>query len=72
MIKPHQVIEGNLLAQKCTSDFGGPNQWRLHVKTTEGYWEEVQWMNVYAIQQFFKEKLPVYKENNSQKKYELA
>ena len=50
----HQVIEeGNLAAVKCTDDFGGPNQWNLHVRTAEGYWEQVQWMGVGRIQQFF-------------------
>jgi hypothetical protein len=56
------VEEGNLGAQKCMDDFGGPNQWNLLIKTAEGRWEDVQWMNVNKIQQFFKTKLPVYKE----------
>ena len=56
------VDEGNLRAEKCMDDFGGPNMWRLHIKTESGYWEDVQWMNVNRIQQFFKTKLPVYKE----------
>ena len=70
----HQVIEeGNLAAVKCTDDFGGPNQWNLHVRTAEGYWEQVQWMGVGRIQQFFKTKLPIYKEQKKKEvKYELA
>ena len=69
----HQVIEeGNLAAVKDTDDFGGPNQWNLHIRTAEGYWEQVQWMNVYRAQQFFKTKLPVYKEQKKDVRYELA
>jgi len=71
MIKGYRIIEGNLMAEKCTSDFGGPNMWYLCVKTTTNSWEEVQWMNVHKIQLLFKEKLPVYKEENPIKKYEL-
>lgn len=67
------VQEGNLGATKDMSDFGGPNQWRLHVKTADGRWEDVQWMNVHRIQQFFKTKLPVYQEKSSRKvAYELT
>jgi hypothetical protein len=62
-IKPCVIEEGNLAAVKSTDDFGGPNKWHLHVKTTRGYWESVQWMDVYNIQMFFKTKLPIYKEN---------
>jgi len=61
------VDEGNLRAEKCVDDFGGPNMWRLHVKTSDGYWENVQWMNVYKIQQFFNTKLPVYNEGEKSK-----
>jgi hypothetical protein len=61
-ISNYVVEEGNLGAQKCMDDFGGPNQWNLLIKTAEGRWEDVQWMNVNKIQQFFKTKLPVYKE----------
>ena len=71
-IKPQVIQEGNLGAVKDTDDFGGPNQWRLHIKTANGYWEDVQWMNVHRIQQFFKTKLPVYKEQKKNVKYELA
>jgi hypothetical protein len=71
-IKPEAIQEGNLAAVKCTSDFGGPNQWNLKIKTSMGYWEDVQWMNVYSIQKFFKTKLPVYKEQKKSVKYELA
>jgi hypothetical protein len=62
-IKHCIIEEGNLTAVKCTDDFGGPNKWNLHVKTTMGYSESVQWMDVSRIQMFFKTKLPVYKEN---------
>jgi hypothetical protein len=65
---PYQeVIEGNLKAEKDTGDFGGPNQWRLHVKTNQGRWESVQWMNVHSIQRFFNRQLPVYQEISSTK-----
>ena len=66
------VEEGNLGATKDMSDFGGPNQWNLLVKTAEGRWEDVQWMNVHKIQQFFKTKLPVYGEQSKQTQYKLA
>jgi len=66
------VEEGNLGATKDMSDFGGPNQWKLLVKTAEGRWEDVQWMNVNKIQQFFKTKLPVYGEQSKQTQYQLA
>ena len=63
-IKPFEVIEGNLRAVKDTSDFGGMNMWRLHIKTTNGYWSDsIQWMSRYNIQQLFTTKLPEYKEN---------
>ena len=66
------VEEGNLGAQKCMDDFGGPNQWNLLVKTAEGRLEDVQCMNVHKIQQFFKTKLPVYGEQSKQTQYKLA
>lgn len=65
-----EVVEGNIKAVKDTDDFGGPNMWRLHVKTNNGYFEGVQWMNVHSIQRFFTAKLPVYKEISSTK-YQL-
>jgi hypothetical protein len=72
-IKYEVITEGNLSAVKDTDDFGGPNKWRLHIMSTEGYWESVQWMDVYNIQQFFKTKLTVYKEEEKKKaKYEVA
>ena len=71
-IKYHEIIEGNLKATKDTSDFGGPNQWNLCVKDVNGYWESVQWMGVGRIQDFFKTKLPRYKEQKKEVKYELA
>jgi hypothetical protein len=71
-IQPFSVTEGNLRADKDTSDFGGPNMWHLKVKRKDGFWENVQWMGVYGIQQFFTEKLPVYKEpEEKRKKYQL-
>ena len=71
-IKPFTVTEGNLRAEKSMSDFGGPNQWNLCVRDIRGYWDSVQWMNVHRIQDFFKTKLPVYKEQKKEVKYELA
>jgi hypothetical protein len=72
-IKYEVITEGNLQATKDTDDFGGPNKWRLHIMSTEGYWESVQWMEVNNIQQFFKTKLTVYKEEEKKKaKYEVA
>jgi hypothetical protein len=65
------VDEGNLRAEKCVGDFGGPNMWRLHVKTQRGYWESVQWMDVHKIQMFLKTELPVYNEQESKQKYSL-
>ena len=69
-IQHYQVIEGNLKAEKDTSDFGGPNMWRLYVMNKQGRWESIQWMSVYGIQEFFRAKLPVYQEINSTK-YQL-
>ena len=73
MIQEKTIIEGNLKAEKCTSDFGGPNMWRLHIKSVNGWWEDVQWMNVHRIQELFKTPLPVYKEVEEKRvNYELA
>lgn len=69
-IEYQEVIQGNLKAEKCTDDFGGPNMWRLYVKRTDGFFDSVQWMDVYSIQRFFTTKLPVYKEISSTK-YQL-
>ena len=72
-IKPFEVIEGNLKAVKDTSDFGGPNMWRLHIKETSGYWSDsVQWMHRKAIQKLFTKSLPVYRESGVQPNYELV
>jgi hypothetical protein len=71
-IKADRIEEGNLAAVKNSSDFGGPNMWDLKVKNKDGWWEDVQWMDVNRIQQFFKTKLPVYKEQAKQTKYELV
>ena len=72
-IKSCVIEEGNLRAVKCTGDFGGPNMWDLYIKTIDGYWESVQWVNSYKAQQFFKTKLPVYQEPSKQQaQYQLA
>jgi hypothetical protein len=55
-----EVVEGNLKAVKCSSDFGGPNMWDLYVKSVYGYYDKVQWMGVERIQDFFTIKLPVF------------
>lgn len=69
-IHNHQIVEGNLKADKDTGDFGGPNMWQLCVKDNRGMWQSVQWMGVHSIQRFFSTKLPVYKEISSTK-YQL-
>lgn len=69
-IHNHQIVEGNLKADKDTGDFGGPNMWQLCVKDKNGMWQSIQWMGVSRIQQFFNTKLPVYKEISSTK-YQL-
>lgn len=66
-MKNEQIIEGNLAAIKDMSGFGGPNNWHLNVKTTNGNWESVQWMGVGNIQVFFKTKLTVYNEEETKK-----
>ena len=71
-IKSCTVEEGNIALTKDLDDFGGPNMWRLHVKSVSGYWEDVQWMGVYKAPQFVKTKLPVYDEKQKQPKYKLA
>ena len=74
-IQYQEIIEGNLKAEKCTGDFGGPNKWNLCVRTNHGpntWWESVQWMDVSRIQLFFQAKLPRYKEVEVEAKYELA
>lgn len=59
-IKPFTAEEGNLMAVKDTSDFGGPNMWRLYIRTVNGRWEYVSWKDVNSIQCFFKTILPKY------------
>jgi len=61
-IEYFEVIEGNLKAEKSTSDFGGPNMWNLCVKNNRGWYKQVQWMYVSNIQEFFETVLPVYEE----------
>ena len=46
--------------------------WEFKVKNKDGWWEDVQWMDVNKIQQFFKTKLPVYREQPKQTKYKLV
>jgi len=70
MIKYQEIVEGNLKAEKCTDDFGGPNQWNLYVMNTNYRWESVQWMGVHRIQAFFKTRLPIYGEAEKPR-YEL-
>ena len=64
-IEYFEVIEGNLKAEKCTGGFGGPNMWNLCVKNNRGWYKQVQWMNIYNIQEFFKTQLPVYEETSN-------
>lgn len=61
-IEPFDITEGNLRATKDTSTFGGPNMWRLHIKSRDGYWEDMTWSSVHTIQKFFATKLPYYRE----------
>ena len=73
MIQEATITEGNLQAVKDTSDWGGPNMWRLYIKTTNGWYDSVQWMNVHSVQRFFETKLPVYQEvEETRTNYELA
>lgn len=69
-IKQEQIFEGNIMVVKDRDDFGGPNMWRLHIRTTDGYWENVQWMDVSKAQLFLKTKLNRYEELND-KKYRI-
>lgn len=71
-IKACTIEEGNLAVIKCSDDFGGPNQWTLYIKDVNGRWEDIQWGHASKFQQFFKTKLPVYKEQSKQTKYELV
>lgn len=61
-IEYHVIEEGNLRAVKDTRDFGGPNKWHLEVKDIDGWFRNVQWMDVSNIQPFFKTPLPRYEE----------
>lgn len=71
-IKHFDVTEGNLRAVKDTSDFGGPNMWRLHIQTTLGSWNDIRWMDIENIQPLFKTVLPKYKTVETIIKYELV
>lgn len=66
-IKYCEVVEGNIKAVKDTEHFGGTNMWYLHIKTNNGWFENLKWMGVHSIQRFFTKKLPVYKEISSTK-----
>ena len=64
-IEYFEVVEGNIKAEKCTGDFGGPNMWNLCVKNNRGWYKQVQWMDVSNIQEFFETVLPVYEETSN-------
>lgn len=71
-IEPTTIREDNLIAAKDVAyDDTGPNMWNLYIRTVNGGWEDVQWMDVESIQRFFKTKLPVYKINKNNK-YEIV
>ena len=55
-MKNFEVVEGNL---KAVKDLNRENMWYLHVKNVRGGWEEIQWLSVYRIQEFFTTQLPV-------------
>ena len=55
-MKNFEAIEGNL---KAVKDLNRENMWYLHVKNVRGGWEEIQWLSVYRIQEFFTTQLPV-------------
>jgi hypothetical protein len=55
-MKNFEVVEGNL---KAVKDLNRENMWYLHVKNIRGCWEEIQWLGVGRIQQFFTTQLPV-------------
>jgi hypothetical protein len=59
-MKQIEIVEGNLKAIKCLSDFGGPNMWDLYIKNVYGYYEKIQWMGVQRIQELFTTKFPVF------------
>jgi hypothetical protein len=55
------IEEGILRAVKDQSDFGGDNMWHLFIKTTNGGYQQIQWMGLSNIQELFQTKLPVFK-----------
>lgn len=67
-IEHFDIIEGNLRAVKDTSDFGGPNMWRLHIKTLDNCWEDIDWSSHGKVQKFFSTKLPYYREAETRTK----
>jgi hypothetical protein len=59
-----EIIEGNLKATKI--EFGtNPNMWCLWIKSTRGFWEDVQIMGRYKIQELFTTTFPIFDEKNN-------
>ena len=66
-IEFHVIEEGHVRAVKSQDTFGGCNKWYLHLKDIDGYFRQIQWMDVDNIQQFFKTKLPIYEQIGTNK-----
>ncbi|MCA1800567.1 MAG: hypothetical protein LC650_04670 [Actinobacteria bacterium] len=66
------VVDGpeNIRVVKDTDDFGGPNMWNLEIKRPDGFWESIQWMNVYRAEELLGVELPHY--DVVQREYERA
>jgi len=64
-IEFHVIEEGHVRAVKDQHTFGGCNKWYLHLKDTDGYYRQIQWMDVSRIQEFFKTKLPIYEQTDT-------
>jgi len=61
-----EIIEGNLKATKA--EFGtNPNLWCLWIKSTRGFWEDVQIMSRSKIQELFTTQFPIFEEKNNAK-----
>jgi hypothetical protein len=61
-----EIVEGNLKATKV--EFGtNPNMWCLWIKSTRGFWEDVQIMGRYKIQELFTIPFPIFEEKNNAK-----
>jgi hypothetical protein len=59
-----EIVEGNLKATKV--EFGtNPNMWCLWIKSTRGFWEDVQIMGRYKIQELFTIPFPIFDEKNN-------